>query len=148
MYEDRALERISEERHHSMSAGCESEHRNLTEQLHTLGEAILQAEEIQQCAELCGFNTIVYRFQELNTKVLIDWIVIYEKVTNPDGQRRQRVDIHYKFIGYMPVPIEVLMTPSAPEITITTAPDGEKRPLETHERIRNVIIRLRLVTVC
>ena len=115
-----------------MSAGYESEHRALTEQLHTLGEAILQAEEVYSNVQSFVYLIRLYTaIQELNTKVLnelIDRIVVYEKVTNPDGQKSQRVDIHYKFIGYMPVPIEALLASPVPEITITTAPDGEKRP--------------------
>jgi len=27
--------------------------------------------------------------------------VVYEKTDNPDGSKSQRVDINYKFIGYM-----------------------------------------------
>ena len=71
LYEDRALERISEERYHSMSAGYEVEHRSLTEQLHTLGEVILQAEEIYSNVQ--GFVDLIRLYtaiQELNTKVL------------------------------------------------------------------------------
>ena len=32
---------------------------------------------------------------------LIEKIVVYEKTINPDGSKSQRVDIHYKFIGYV-----------------------------------------------
>ena len=66
--------------------------------------------------------------QELDAKVLnelIDRIVVYEKVTNPDRQKSQWVDLHYKFIGFLPVPVEVLLTPTAPEIRVTITPDGE-----------------------
>ena len=41
---------------------------------------------------------------ELNTQILnglIQKIVVYEKTDNPDGSKSQRVDIHYKFIGYV-----------------------------------------------
>jgi hypothetical protein len=30
-------------------------------------------------------------------------IVVYEKETLADGGKAQRVDIHYKFIGYLPL---------------------------------------------
>jgi len=49
--------------------------------------------------------------QELDAKVLnelIDRIVVHEKVTNPDGQKSQRVDIHYKFIGFVPVTLDFM----------------------------------------
>jgi hypothetical protein len=39
---------------------------------------------------------------------LIDRIVVHEKEILPDGGKSQRVDIYYKFIGYMPLG-EILM---------------------------------------
>ena len=53
---------------------------------------------------------------------MIDRIVVHEKVTNPDGQKSQRVDIHYKFIGFVPVQIEALLAPLV-EMTVTITPD-------------------------
>ena len=126
LYEDRALERISEERYHSMSAGYEAEHKSLIKQRHTLEEAILKAEEVycnvQSFMDLIRLYTAI---QELNTKILnelIDRIIVYEKVTNPDGQKSQRVDIHYKFIGYMPIPIDTLLVQPALDMTIISMP--------------------------
>ena len=43
---------------------------------------------------------------ELNMQMLnelIEKIVVYEKEDNPDGSKSQRVDIHYKFIGYVDI---------------------------------------------
>lgn len=69
--------------------------------------------------------------QELNTKVLnelIDRIVVHEKVVNADGQKSQRVDINYKFIGFVPVPMEALLAAPMPKIQITTETNEQGVP--------------------
>ncbi|MDD2234936.1 MAG: DUF4368 domain-containing protein [Desulfitobacteriaceae bacterium] len=53
-------------------------------------------------AKSCRISWVHYT--ELNTQILnelIQKIVVYEKTDNPDGSKSQRVDIHYKFIGYL-----------------------------------------------
>jgi len=60
---------------------------------------------------------------ELNTQILnelIQKIVVYEKTDNPDSSKSQRVDIHYKFIGYVEIK-EMFGLP----IVIPTAEDVE-----------------------
>lgn len=129
LYEDRALERISEERYQVMSTGYETEQRELNEKRQILITAINQAEGVYSNVE--SFTKLIRRYtdvQELDAKILnelIDRIVVHEKVTNPDGQKSQRVDIHYKFIGFLPVPIDALLAPPAPEIPMGTASAGE-----------------------
>lgn len=42
--------------------------------------------------------------KELDTKILnelIEKIVVHEKTVNEDGSKSQRVDIYYKFIGFI-----------------------------------------------
>jgi len=39
---------------------------------------------------------------------------VYEKTINPDGSKSQRVDIHYKFIGFVPVTLDFLKPLSSP----------------------------------
>ena len=129
LYEDRALERISEERYQVMSTGYETEQRELNEKRQILITAINQAEGVYSNVE--SFTKLIRRYtdvQELDAKILnelIDRIVVHEKVANPDGQKSQRVDIHYKFIGFLPVPIDALLALPAPEIPMGTASAGE-----------------------
>ncbi len=118
LYEDRALERIGEERYQSMSTGYEAEQQQLKENRLALEVAVAQAEEVYSNVEC--FTRLIRRYtdvQELDTKILnelIDRIVVHEKVVNPDGQKSQRVDIHYKFIGFVPVTVDFLKPLSAP----------------------------------
>ena len=130
LYEDRALERIGEERYQAMSTGYEAEQRELNEKRQALTAAIHQAEEVYSNVE--SFTRLIRHYtdiQELDAKTLnelIDRIVVHEKVTNPDGQKSQRMDIHYKFIGFLQVPIEALLAPPIPEMTVRIDPDGEQ----------------------
>ena len=132
LYEDRALGRISEERYQSMAAQYEQEQRDLMARKAELGNAIQHAEEVYANVE--NYVKLIRRYtdlQELNTKVLnelIDRIVVHEKVVNPDGQKSQRVDIHYKFIGFVPVPLEAFLAAPIPKIRITTEPDEQDVP--------------------
>jgi len=105
LYEDLALEKVSEERYQTMSKGYEAEQSGLKERRNKLTEIITRAESVYENIE--KFLPIIKKFTditELNTHVLnelIQKIVVYEKTDNPDGSKSQRVDIHYKFIGYV-----------------------------------------------
>ena len=116
--DDRALERIGEERYQSMSTGYELEQRELKEKRQALETAIGQAEEVYSNVE--NFAKLICRYtdvRELDAKILnelIDRIVVHEKVTNPDGQKSQQVDIHYKFIGFVPVTLNFMNLLSCP----------------------------------
>jgi len=126
LYEDRALERISEERYQSMSVGYAAEQRELKEKQHSLETAISQAEEVYSNVE--NFANLIRRYtdvRELDAKVLnelIDRIVVHEKVTCPDGQKSQRVDIHYKFIGVIPITLDFLsLLPNMAELPLSSS---------------------------
>lgn len=105
LYEDAALERISEERYQAMAPGYEREQELLKNKRETLTEEISHSEEIFNDVE--KFMPIIWKYtdiQELNAHILnelIEKIVVHEKTVNPDGSKSQRVDIHYKFIGYI-----------------------------------------------
>lgn len=105
LYADNALGRLTDERYSAMSAAYETEQQALKEKRNQLSASIGQADKAIQ--EVHDFVDLIGRFtniQELNAKILntlIDKIVIHEKVVNPDGSKSQRVDIHYKFIGYL-----------------------------------------------
>ncbi len=105
LYEDRALEKISEERYQSMMPGYEQERTVLLETQKTLAEAISASEQIYDDVE--AFLPLVRQYtdlQELNTRILnelIEKIVVHEKERSADGSVTQQVDIYYKFIGYI-----------------------------------------------
>ncbi len=105
LYEDLALEKVSEERYQTMSKGYEAEQSGLKERRNKLTEIITRAESVYENIE--KFLPIITKYTditELNTQILnelIQKIVVYEKTDNPDGSKSQRVDIYYKFIGYV-----------------------------------------------
>ena len=105
LYEDTALERISEERYQVMAPGYEREQELLKVQREKLTAEIDRSEQVYENIE--RFLPIIWKYTditELNAHILnelIERIVVYEKTVNPDGSKSQRVDIHYKFIGYI-----------------------------------------------
>lgn len=106
LFEQSALGRVSEERCQTMMEAYESEQRELKERCETLTAAIGQAEEVYNNVE--NFAALIRKHtevRELNAYILnalIDKIVVHEKIILEDGSKSQRVDIHYKFIGYLP----------------------------------------------
>ena len=107
LYEDSALGKISEERYRIMSSAYEQEQRELKEKRGQLAEGIEKAEEAYSDVE--NFVNLIQRYidiKELDTKILnelIEKIVVHEKAVNEDGSKSQRVDIYYKFIGFIPM---------------------------------------------
>lgn len=105
LYEDRALEKITEERYQSMMPGYEQERGALLDAQKTLTEAISASEQIYDDVE--AFLPLVRQYtdlQELNVRILnelIEKIVVHEKECSEDGSVTQQVDIYYKFIGYI-----------------------------------------------
>jgi len=105
LYEDLALEKLTEERYQVMSKRYEEEQAGLKERRNQLTELITRAESVYE--NIDKFLPIIQKYTditELNTQILnelIQKIVVYEKTDNPDGSKSQRVDIHYKFIGYV-----------------------------------------------
>ena len=105
LYEDMALERISEERYQAMAPGYEREQEMLKGKRETLAAEIAHSEEVYDNIE--RFLPVIWKYTditELNARILnelIERIDVHEKVIASDGIKSQRVDIHYKFIGYL-----------------------------------------------
>ncbi|MFZ5641776.1 MAG: DUF4368 domain-containing protein [Bacillota bacterium] len=105
LYEDVALEKITEERYQAMVQRYDKEQEGLKMRKNQLTEVITRTEPIYENIE--NFLPIIRKYTditELNTQILnelIQKIVVYDKTDNPDGSKSQRVDIHYKFIGYV-----------------------------------------------
>ena len=80
-------------------------HFGLKERRNQLAELITHADSVYENIE--KFIPIMQKYTDinkLNTYILnelIQKIVVYEKMDNPDSSKSQRVDIHYKFIGYV-----------------------------------------------
>lgn len=105
LYEDAALERISEERYQSMAASYEQEQEALKGQREALLTEITQGEEVYKNVE--RFLPLIKKYMditELNAHILnelIEKIVVHEKQIDEDGIKSQEIDIYYKFIGYV-----------------------------------------------
>lgn len=104
LYEDRALEKITEERYLSMSSNYESEYSELKENQTILKERITQTETAEYNAKI--FTDLIEKYiniTELNARILnelIEKIVVHEKeIIN--GEKYQTVEIYYKFVGLM-----------------------------------------------
>lgn len=103
LYENVALEKITEERYQTMAPGYEREQEMLKAQREKLVAEISRSEEVHENIE--KFLPVIWKYtniRELNAHVfneLIEKIVVHEKVVEEDGTKSQRVDIYYKFIG-------------------------------------------------
>lgn len=105
LYEDNALGKLSDERYATMSQAYEEEQAQLKSSAAHLSDVISKADVVFDNAET--FTKLISQYtdiQELNTKILnelIDKIIVHEKTMDEDGNKSQRVDICYKFIGYI-----------------------------------------------
>ena len=103
LYEDVALEKISEERYQAMTPKYEREQAELRGKREALSAEIARNDELYN--NIQQFIPLVWKYtdlQELTPYVLnelIEKIVVHEKVIGPDGVKTQQVDIYYKFIG-------------------------------------------------
>ena len=102
LYEDRALEKITEERYLSMNSSYENEYNELKKRQNVLTQQIDVIETTECNAET--FTNLIEKYlniTELNARILnelIEKIVVHEKeIIN--GQKYQAVEIYYKFIG-------------------------------------------------
>lgn len=83
----------------------DEEQEQLKGRKNQLTEVVTRTEPIYENIE--NFLPIIRKYTditELNTHILnelIQKIVVYDKTDNPDGSKSQRVDIYYKFIGYV-----------------------------------------------
>lgn len=102
LYEDRALEKITEERYLSMNGSYENEYNELKERQNVLSQQIEKIETTECNAET--FTNLIEKYlniTELNARILnelIEKIVVHEKeIIN--GEKFQMVEIYYKFVG-------------------------------------------------
>lgn len=102
LYEDRALEKITEERYLSMNGSYENEYNELKERQNVLTQQIKKIETTECNAET--FTNLIEKYlniTELNARILnelIEKIIVHEKeIIN--GEKYQTVEIYYKFIG-------------------------------------------------
>ncbi len=105
LYEDLALERITEGRYQAMAPRYEAEQDELRAKETALSQAVEQAEDTySRIEEFVPLITKYTDITELNTYILnelIERIVVHEKTVDEDGGKSQRVDIYYKFVGYI-----------------------------------------------
>ena len=103
LYEDVALEKISEERYQAMAPKYEQEQSELRGQRERLSAEIARNDEIYD--NIQQFLPLIWKYtnvQELTPHILnelIEKIVVHEKEIGVDGVKTQQVDIYYKFIG-------------------------------------------------
>lgn len=104
LYEDRALEKISEERYISMNSKYDAEYIELSERAKHLNTELEKADE--SLVNAYQFVDMVEKYvdiQELNARILnelIEKIVVHEKeIIN--GEKYQTVEIYYKFVGIL-----------------------------------------------
>lgn len=102
LYEDRALEKITEERYLSMNTNYENEYNELKERQNVLTQQIEKIETTECNAET--FTNLIEKYlniTELNARILnelIEKIIVHEKeIIN--GEKYQMVEIYYKFVG-------------------------------------------------
>lgn len=102
LYEDRALEKISEDRYISMNSKYEAEYTELSVRAKQLKTDLETADE--SMVNAYQFVDMVEKYvdiQELNARILnelIEKIVVHEKeIIN--GEKYQTVEIYYKYVG-------------------------------------------------
>lgn len=102
LYEDRALEKITEERYLLMNTNYENDYNELKERQNVITQQIEKIETTECNAET--FTNLIEKYlniTELNARILnelIEKIVVHEKeIIN--GEKYQMVEIYYKFVG-------------------------------------------------
>lgn len=102
LYEDRALEKITEERYLLMNTNYENEYNELKERQNVITQQIEKIETTECNTET--FTNLIEKYlniTELNARILnelIEKIVVHEKEII-DGEKYQMVEIYYKFVG-------------------------------------------------
>ena len=103
MYEDWSLGKITEYNFTMLSERFQTEQRELETKIRELQEALSSMEQTESDAG--KWLELIKQYSnptELTTELLntlIEKIVVHEAVKSPDGCRKQKVDIYYRFIG-------------------------------------------------
>lgn len=107
LYEDNVLGKITDKRFASLSGDYEKEQQELSEKLEALTEKVRTARDNADKAQhFLGFIRKYTALDELNAKILnelIDKIVVHHKTVNEAGERVQKIEIFYKFVGLLQV---------------------------------------------
>lgn len=107
LYEDNALGKITDKRFTSLSCDYEKEQQELSEKLEALTDKVRTARDNADKAQhFLGFIRKYTALDELNAKILnelIDKIVVHHKTVNDAGERVQKIEIFYKFVGLLQV---------------------------------------------
>ena len=104
LYEDRALEKIPEDRYLSLSTVYDEEYTQLTSRKEEIESLLTEIETNKENIQF--FTQLIEKYsdiQELNARILnelIEKIVVSEKEII-DGEKYQCVHIYYKFVGLM-----------------------------------------------
>ena len=104
LFEGNALGTITDERAKPMMAGYEREAEELKSEHENLSTMLEASQQTDHDARI--FVDLIQKYtdiQELNATLLnelIDRIMVHEKEKDEDGNVTQRVDIHYRFIGF------------------------------------------------
>ncbi|MCX7842864.1 MAG: recombinase family protein [Clostridia bacterium] len=105
LYEDNVLGKITDKRFASLSGDYEKEQQELSEKLEALTEKVWTARDNADKAQhFLGFIRKYTELDELNAKILnelIDKIVVHHKTVNEVGERVQKIEIFYKFVGLL-----------------------------------------------
>lgn len=102
LYEDRLNENISERNFNLMNEKLSKQQEEILEAIHMLEEQIkLMSDTEESCEQFIENISKFAKIKELNPYILnqvIDKIYVYDK-EEVDGELKQKVEIHYKFIG-------------------------------------------------
>lgn len=102
LYEDRLSESISERNFNLMNEKLSKQQEELIEEIDLLEEEIKAiADTEENCEQFVENISKFAKIKELNRYILnqvIDKIYVYDK-EEVDGEIKQKVEIHYKFIG-------------------------------------------------
>lgn len=105
LFEQSALGMITDERFITMTAGYETEQQELSEKIMALQSQLDEQKALNNNTK--RFLEIVHKYSEITEldstilNDLIESIVIYNAESKSRKNRKQRVDINYKFVGLM-----------------------------------------------
>jgi len=103
LYEDRALDIVSDENFRMLSDKLQNEQAQLTSETQSIKDSMAEKEKTTD--EVGSFMEVIRFMEQINELdadilgALIDRIDIGEKVTGENGSTYQKIDISYKFVG-------------------------------------------------
>jgi hypothetical protein len=102
LYEDHAIEKVDDKRFRNLLKGYEEEQENLKVSIEEKSNKIIESSS--KTKNINQFIRIIRKYsniEALDSRILnefIDKIIIHEPIYE-EAIRKQRIDIHYKFIG-------------------------------------------------